>query len=186
MGCVEYGELKKLVNTVNKKFDKENIDKFFVDTSQVLTKELYDELWFYTPVRTGFLRHGWNVGLGMKYQNARFYPKNPILFPKKGQYYSAVKINIKKIIPDKDGNKYTVHFKNPVSYAPFVEYGHEQVTIRGRVSKAKNGQKVKLFSRNEYIKPRIEGHQMTKKSVEEVNKIKDEIVKREFNKFLKG
>lgn len=186
MGCVEYGELKNLVNTVNKKFDEDNIDKFFVNTSQLLTEELYDRLFVKTPVITGFLRHGWNVGLGMKYQNARFYPKNPILFPKKGQHYSAVYINTKKIIPNKDGNKYTVHFKNPVSYAPFVEYGHELVTTRGRVSKAKNGQKVKLFSRNEYVKPRIDGHHMTEKSVEEVNKIKNEIVRREFNKFLKG
>lgn len=182
---VQYKELNKFVNNMNKKFDKKNIDKFFTNTSHVLTKGLYDKLWKLTPVITGFLRHGWNVGLGMRYQNARFYPKNPILFPKKGQYYSAVKINIKKIKPDRSDNKYTVHFKNPVSYAPFVEYGHNMPTTRGRESRAKNGRAVKLFSRNEWVKPRIEGHGMTKKSVAYLNSRKDDIVREEFNKFLK-
>lgn len=185
MGCLEYGELKNLVNNLNKKFDEDNIDKFFVNTSQLLTEELYDRLFVKTPVITGFLRHGWNVGLGMKYQNARFYPKNPILFPKKGQHYSAVYINTKKIIPNKDGNKFTVHFKNPVSYAPFVEYGHK-ITVKGRKAITDSKGRIKLFSSNKWVKPYKEGHHMTKKSVEEVNKIKNEIVRREFNKFLKG
>lgn len=191
---IEYSQLEKIANNLKRNCKKENTEKFFNNTSRILAKKLYKELWSRTPVITGFLRHGWNVGLSSKYQNARFYPKNPVLFPKlykdeygnidknKSVHYHAVDIDIKKIVPNKDGNKYTIHFRNPVSYAPFVEYGH-RVTAGGR--KPPIG-KVKLFATNEYITPFKEGHHMTYEAVEKIKSEAPKIVRKEFNKFIRG
>ena len=182
--AMEYSDLTNYVNSMKKNLSEKNIENFFNNTSKIIAQELYDELWKRTPVITGFLRHGWNVGLGMKYQNARFYPKNPVHFPRvsHGELYNTVNINIEKIVPDKDGNKYTVYFSNPVYYAPFVEYGHK-ITVHGR--KAPKG-KVKLFANDIYVQPYKEGHHMMGKSVEEVNENLTKIVSKELNKLITG
>lgn len=197
--AIEYSQLKNLVKRLEKKSKNNEVEKFFNNTSRILAKKLYKELWRNTPVVTGFLRHGWNVGLSSKYKNARLYPKDPVYFPKiyldelgnidktKTKHYNVVNVDIEKIIPDKDGNKYTVHFNNPVSYAPFVEYGHK-VTVGRR--KPPSGL-VKLFAKDQngndvYLQPYKEGHHYTYNSVENIKNKAPKIISKELYKFIRG
>lgn len=167
MGNIEYSQLKKFVKNVKKNFSEDSIEKFFNDIARELTKELYDRLWKRTPVRTGFLRHGWNVGLGMIYHNARFYPKKP-------KRVDSVRIKFARIIPSKDNTTYTVHIINPVFYAPFVEYGHKQQVGRYVAAIGKR-----------LVKPSVKGRFYLKFSVEDLKKSTPQIIQKKIYEFLK-
>ena len=180
--AIEYSQLKNYVNVIKENLSDNNVNDFFVKTSQILVNNLYDELWVRTPVRTGFLRRGFDVWNRPELEywsvknntwsnsNLRKNSKNKFRLKdafKQEQY----KTNFSNIQPNKDKNKYSVYIRNPVYYAPYVEYGYKK-----KIHTSKSGT----------IKKEIKGRFYMKKSVEDLQEKTPEIVSKELNKLIRG
>lgn len=179
--AMEYSQLKNYVTRIKTNFSQSKIDDFFVATTQKLTKELYDELWVRTPVRTGFLRRGfdaWNRPeleyRGIDTYGYKSYNKKKFKL-KNASKQQQFRTNFSGLEPAKDKNKYTVYIRNTVYYAGWVEFGHKQKV--GRYVHA-IGKRLK--------EEKVEGRFYMKKSVEKLQEKAPQIVSEEFNKFIRG
>nr|WP_308742100.1 HK97 gp10 family phage protein [uncultured Anaerocolumna sp.] len=126
-GKVNYGELKKLQDKINK-LNNTDIDAFLESCAKELTARLLAKVIKRTPVgeypsstgkKGGTLRRGWTAQAngsgseGLKTIGA-------------SQYVDTLKIH-------HFGNTYVIEIVNPVEYASYVEYGHRTANHKGWV-----------------------------------------------------
>lgn len=180
--AMEYSQLKNYVKSMKENLSDKNVNDFFVTTSQKLVNELYDELWVRTPVRTGFLRRGFDVWNRPKleywsvhnntWSNSNLRKNSKKKFRLKDAFKQEhYKTNFSNIQPNKDKNKYSVYIRNPVYYAPYVEFGYKK--------------KIHTLDFGT-VEKEIKGRFYMKKSVEDLQDKASAIVSKELNKLITG
>ena len=106
---LDYGELKKLKDQIQKMGDPTQMDQFLTSCAKELAARLLGKVIRRTPVGQypagsgktgGTLRRGWTAGKG----NASSYVNS---------------LNVTKV-----GTDYVIEIINPVEYASYVEFGH--------------------------------------------------------------
>lgn len=107
---LDYDELQKLKDQIEKFGDPTQVDKFMTSCAKELAARLLSKVIKRTPVGQypsgsgktgGTLRRGWTAGQG---GNATAYA-------------NSMQVN-------KVGNDYVIEIINPVEYASYVEFGH--------------------------------------------------------------
>lgn len=107
---LDYDELKKLQEQIEKLNDPSKMDEFFTSCAKELAARLLAKVIKRTPVGQypaetgkmgGTLRRGWTAG---KESNA-------------AAYANSLRVN-------KVGTDYVIEIINPVNYASYVEFGH--------------------------------------------------------------
>lgn len=142
-GKADFRELEEFKAKIDLLY--EGKDEIMTMVAKELTARLLAQVIRRTPVDTGHLRRGWTMG---DTENKRRVSVK--------KYVSELQIN-------KEGGYYIIEIINPVSYAEYVEYGHE--TVNGGW---------------------VQGEHMLRISVDEIQRQAPEIITKMLQKQLKA
>ncbi len=156
IGNVDYSELRKFADQLEKGFNEEQIQRFIENCAKELAARFLREVTFLTPVGVypdrvgGTLRRGWTA-----------------------EQQQDIAMYVQSLRVNRVGDTYVIEIVNPVEYAAYVEYGHRQQP--GRYVPA-IGKRLK--------KAWVEGKGMMKKSVEHIQGVAPEILEKRLQEKL--
>ena len=174
---LDYGELQKLKERIEKVTNEEQMNQFFESCAKELAARLLSKVIKRTPTSEydkesgtigGTLRRGWTTE---STGDSDFDTKTAMY---NNMFGGSQKVSKSNMTVNKVGNDYVIEVINPVYYASYVEYGHRQTV--GRFVPA-IGKRLK--------KGWVEGQFMLTISEDEIRKSAPKVLEKKLEKYLR-